>query len=103
MWELERLPEGTDRHALLLLADIQTQDAEEMKRFQDETVPDLQETARSLSRVETFAVSCGDIMYDRLELFPEYERGAARVPVPFFQAVGNLPLRPPAPLRYSGS
>lgn len=89
VWDLEPLPEGTKRHAMLLLADIQTQDAPEMKRFQDETVPDLQETVRALSDAETFAVSCGDIMYDRLELFPEYERGAARTGVPFFQAVGN--------------
>src|SRR5512145_2123695 len=60
-----------------------------MKRFQDETVPDLQETARSLSGTETFAVACGDIMYDHLELFPEYERGAARTGIPYFQVVGN--------------
>ena len=89
VWDLERLPEKTDRHAFLLLADIQTQDAEEMKRFQEETVPDLQATVRGLAGVETFAVSCGDIMYDHLELFPDYERGASRVPVPFFPAVGN--------------
>jgi len=96
VWDLERAPERSDRHALLVLADIQTQDAEEMKRFQEETVPDLQETTRSLSGVETFAVACGDIMYDHLDLFPDYERGTTRVPLPFLQVVGNHDLDRPA-------
>jgi hypothetical protein len=89
LWELQRVPDVSDRHAVLLLADVQTRDAVEMKRFQDETVPDLQETVRSLAGTETFAVACGDIMYDQLELFPEYERGAARTGIPHFQVVGN--------------
>ncbi len=76
-------------HALLLLADIQTLDEEDLRRFHEETVPDVQATVRALGDVPAFGVSCGDIMYDRLELYPEYERGVSRMGVPFFQVVGN--------------
>jgi len=76
-------------HALLLLADIQTLDAEDVRRFHETTVPDVQATVRALGDIPAFGVSCGDIMYDRLELYPEYERGVSRMGIPFFQVVGN--------------
>jgi hypothetical protein len=82
-------PSTDDRHALLLLADIQTQNEREMGRFHAESVPDVQATVRELGTVPAFGVSCGDIMYDHLELYPEYERGVSRIGIPFFQVVGN--------------
>jgi hypothetical protein len=82
-------PSTDDRHALLLLADIQTQNEREMGRFHAESVPDVQATVRELGTVPAFGVSCGDIMYDHLELYPEYERGVSRMGIPFFQVVGN--------------
>lgn len=88
-WDLVPLDAPDDRHALLLLADPQTQDEEEMALFHSQTVPDVVETVRGLGGVETVAVACGDIMYDDLALYPEYERGVARMGVPFFQVVGN--------------
>ena len=78
-----------DRHALVLLADIQTQDEREMGLFHAETVPDVQATVRELGSVPAFGVSCGDIMYDHLELYPDYERGVSRMGIPFFQVIGN--------------
>jgi hypothetical protein len=88
-FELERLPFGDDRHTTLLLADIQTEDAFEMGRFHAETVVDVQATAAAAGEREVIGISCGDIMFDDLALFPEYERGVARMGVPFFQVVGN--------------
>jgi len=38
---------------------------------------------------EVFGVSCGDIMFDRLELFPDYEAAVAESGIPFFQVLGN--------------
>ncbi|MFO7587851.1 MAG: calcineurin-like phosphoesterase family protein [Gemmatimonadota bacterium] len=76
-------------HALLLLADIQTQDLEEVRLFHETTVPDVQATVRALGDIPAFGVSCGDIMYDRLDLYPEYERGVSRMGIPFFQVLGN--------------
>lgn len=76
-------------HRFLVLADTQTQDAREMGRLHAETVPDVVATLRGAADVPTFGVACGDIMYDDLSLYPEYERAAARMGVPFVQVVGN--------------
>jgi hypothetical protein len=85
---LERLEGGDLRHAFLLLADTQTQNAFEVGRLHAETVPDLRETIRALGR-PAFGIACGDIMFDDLSLYPEYERAVSSAAVPFFQVVGN--------------
>lgn len=86
-----------DAHAFLLLADTQTQNAMEMGLLHAETVPDVQATVRALGDLPAFGVACGDIMYDDLALYPEYERAVAAMGVPFFQVVGNHDLDLKAP------
>jgi hypothetical protein len=88
LFPLEPLAEPEDRHAFLVLADPQTQDAYEMGRFHAETVPDVRETVAGLG-LPTFGVGCGDIMYDDLTLYPEYERAVQAMGIPFAQVVGN--------------
>ena len=77
------------RHRLLLLADPQTQNRFETGRLHAETVPDVAATVRAGGGVPTFGVACGDIMYDDLALYPEWERAVARMGVPFVQVAGN--------------
>ena len=96
-FELERLPDGDERHAVLLLADVQTQDAEEMRWFHEQTVPDVRDTVADMGERPVIGISGGDIMYDDLSLFPEYERGVERMGIPFFQVVGNHDLDVDAP------
>jgi hypothetical protein len=87
-FDLVPLRDGSDRHAFVVLADPQTQNAFEMARFHEEIVPDVTRSVADLG-VPTFGVGCGDIMYDDLSLYPEYERAVRRMGVPFFQVVGN--------------
>ena len=89
LFELERLERSDDSHTMLLVPDPQTQNRWEMDKLHTLSVPDLQATIRSLGDREVFGVACGDIMYDDLSLYPEYERAVQRVGVPFFQVVGN--------------
>jgi len=86
---LEPLPDGDADHAFLLLADTQTQNAFEMDRLHAETVPDVRATVRALGDVPVFGVACGDIMYDDLALFPDYERAVRAMGIPFVQVLGN--------------
>lgn len=89
VFELERLRRPDDRHNLLLLADPQTEDELEMQWFHERSVPDVRGLLQQLDDVETFGIACGDIMWDNLEFYPEYERGVSRMDIPFFQVVGN--------------
>ncbi|MDH5643604.1 MAG: calcineurin-like phosphoesterase C-terminal domain-containing protein, partial [Gemmatimonadota bacterium] len=89
VFQLDRLDQGDESHSFLVLADPQTHDSQEMGQFHSETVPDVRETVRSLDAAEVFGIACGDIMYDDLSLYPEYERAVREMGVPFFQVVGN--------------
>ena len=88
-FQLQPLEVSDHRHAALVLPDPQTEDAQEMRWLHEQTVPDVRETLRQMGDVEVFGVACGDIMFDKLELFPDYERAVSRMGVPFFQVVGN--------------
>ncbi len=86
---LDRAAADDSEHAFLLLADPQTQNRFEMERMHAETVPHVTGTVNGLTTGQTFAVACGDIMFDDLTLYPEYERAAKRMGIPCFQVVGN--------------
>lgn len=88
-FELEPLERSDADHTLLLLADPQTQTTEETGWMHEQTVPDVMRTVQQLGGREVFGIADGDIMYDDLDLYPEYERAVARMGVPFFQVVGN--------------
>lgn len=89
VFDLERLEESDESHAVFLLADIQAEDRQEMDWFHQQTVPDVTETHRALGHPEAFGIACGDIMFDHLGLFPDYEEGVSRMGLPFFQVAGN--------------
>jgi hypothetical protein len=79
---------AADTHGFFVLADPQTQNAFEMARFHAETVPDVLQTRSGLTH-PTFGIGCGDLMFDDLSLYPEYERAVTRMGMPFVQVVGN--------------
>jgi hypothetical protein len=89
VFDLERLPVGDDAHTLFLLPDVQTQSSWEMERFHEQSVPDVARAAAALGDRHAFGIACGDIMFDDLSMYPDYERGVERMGVPFFQVVGN--------------
>lgn len=88
-FDIAQLAVSDARHAFFQLADPQTLDDADMTRFRRETVPDVYAMARSLDSQPMFGVACGDIMYDRLEYFPDYEKGVKDMGLPFFQVIGN--------------
>ncbi|UCG87753.1 MAG: calcineurin-like phosphoesterase C-terminal domain-containing protein [Gemmatimonadota bacterium] len=88
-FDLDRLDRSDENHCVFLLADIQTEDMDEMAWCHEQTVPDIHNVVQSLDGTPAFGISCGDIMFDNLDLYPEYERAVSRTGIPFFQVVGN--------------
>lgn len=76
-------------HTFFALGDPQMLDAEDVKRFQAETIPDINNHKLLYRDTGLFAVSCGDIMFDRLEHYPGYIQGVKETGIPFFQVAGN--------------
>jgi hypothetical protein len=102
-FDLERLPASDDSHTMLLLADIQVEDAAEMRKYFDETIPDIEQTVRALDGEHHFSIACGDIVFDALDLFDDYERATQRLAMPAFQVVGNHDLDKDGPTDESSS
>lgn len=88
-FELAPREDSGERHTMLALADVQTEDAADVALFHGDTVPDIRSWLAAHDGTPVFGVAVGDIMWDNLELYPEYERGVREVGVPFFQVVGN--------------
>jgi predicted phosphodiesterase len=76
-------------HSLLVLADPQTEVKYETDLLHAETVPDVVQTVQRLGERAVVGIACGDIMFDNLDLYPEYERAVQRMGVPFYQVIGN--------------
>jgi hypothetical protein len=86
---LHRVAGDPARHAMFLLADPQVQHAEDIARLHAESVPDLRASVRRLADRHPFGVGCGDIMYDNLEFFGEWEAALREAALPGFQVLGN--------------
>jgi hypothetical protein len=84
-----RGPAGGASHAFLAVGDTQTQTRFEMARLHAESVPDMRRTVEHLGGRAAFGLAVGDIMFDDLSLYPDYEEAVRKVGLPFFQAVGN--------------
>lgn len=81
---------GEDRaHAMVLLADTQTKTRADTDTLHAESVPAVLEAVRGVGETPVFGVTCGDIMWDDLTLYPEYERAVTRMGIPFYQVIGN--------------
>ncbi|MCZ7602552.1 MAG: calcineurin-like phosphoesterase family protein [Melioribacteraceae bacterium] len=87
-FELEKSVDDTE-HSFILFADPQTEDEEDMQKFHNETIPDLQKLLKDENLKNVFGLSDGDIMYDQLELYPKYEEAVKKMGIPFFQVLGN--------------
>ncbi|MEE8584914.1 MAG: metallophosphoesterase N-terminal domain-containing protein, partial [Acidobacteriota bacterium] len=86
---LQRLNGSDEEHCFYQLADPQTENLRDMQLFQSQTVPEIEKLAAANPSGCQFGFTCGDIMFDDLELYPEYEKGVRQMSVPFFQVVGN--------------
>lgn len=92
---------GSDDYVLLATADIQIDNADRMMVPQSSLtscrnsfVPDFQKTVAELGGRKVYAVSVGDMIFDKNMYlhgfgFPEYRSLIGEFGVPFFHAIGN--------------
>jgi hypothetical protein len=89
VFDLAKSASADRKHAFFVLADPQMLDMEDMGTLGATTVPDVIATARALSGRRVFGVGCGDLVFDSLQLLPEYEKAVKQMGIPFFQVLGN--------------
>lgn len=87
---LEPLSQDDTRHNFVVWADpqiISEADAEELKT---KSAPDLRDLVASYPKGTLFhGIGCGDLVWDKFELFEDYKQAIATAGIPFFQVIGN--------------
>ena len=88
-FELELLPGGKQtKFTILALADPQVYDTADVERFKAETIPDVNEFAKSV--VNPYAITLGDITGRNLSAYwTNMKRAMANCDVVFMQSMGN--------------
>ena len=89
LFQLQKNEVSDDKHSLLLLADPQIQNEYEAGELLKTSTPDFIKTIKKLNDPNTFGVGCGDLVYDRLHLFEDYNKAIKATEIPFFQVIGN--------------
>lgn len=81
----------SNKWTLLCVGDPQTSNLENIERFKTETLADIDRTVKTLQNAgETvYAITLGDIVHDRFELYPTMKSAMSNRLVPFFQVLGN--------------
>lgn len=85
----KRAPQD-DRFYFIAISDPQVRDAREMKRWRQETVPDLCEVIDSLKQSrQVIGMTLGDLVFDNMTLYDEYKTSVKNTGATFFQCIGN--------------
>jgi len=90
-FNLQKLPFGGERFALLATADPQTKTIEHFNRFEEQSIPDLNGTIADFQKkkVNAIGIALGDIAWDELSLFQNYKEAVAGLNIPFYPVIGN--------------
>lgn len=72
---------------LFAVADPQCRNLNELSRYKNETLKDIEETVKKYKNA--YAVTLGDIIFDTPELWSEMKQAMSNRSLPFFQAIGN--------------
>lgn len=87
---LEKRKSADDKFYYIAVSDPQVKNEVQLKRWKQETVPDLIETISRLKRShEVIGVTLGDLVYDNMPLFDAYKTSLKNTGSTFFQCIGN--------------
>jgi len=88
-FKIQKSTKSQQKHAFILWADPQILDMEEFDLLED-VVKDVSKTiAEFPADIPVHAISAGDNVFDRLNLFDKYKQVIASLKVPFYQVIGN--------------
>lgn len=87
---LQKLQLDDDRHHFVVWADTQMISKNDCEQLKKESVPDLQALVQSYGTGTLFhGIGCGDLVWDKFDLFADYKEAIAMTGIPFFNVIGN--------------
>ncbi len=87
---LEKLAIDDKQHYFVVWADTQMFSEKDVELLKAQSVPDLKELVASYPANSLFhGIGCGDLVWDKFELFKGYKEAIAATGVTFFNVIGN--------------
>ena len=89
-FDLVRLDRDDQEHQFVIWADPQVKNADDVEKMMTQSVPDVQQfVAAAGAGALLHGITVGDIVWDELQLFADYNKAVEKMGIPFFQCLGN--------------
>lgn len=89
-FDLIRLDKDDAEHQFIIWADPQVKNQKDVEKMMAQSVPDVQKfVAAAGSGALLHGITVGDIVWDELQLFSDYNTAVEKMGIPFFQCIGN--------------
>jgi C terminal of Calcineurin-like phosphoesterase/N terminal of Calcineurin-like phosphoesterase/Calcineurin-like phosphoesterase len=90
VFDLVPLGQDDSEHQFIIWADPQVKNEKDVQKMMDESVPDVQKlVAAAGTSALLHGITVGDIVWDELKLFADYDKAVGKMGIPFFQCLGN--------------
>jgi hypothetical protein len=89
IFDLVPLDKNDDEHQFIIWADPQVANAKDVEKMMTQSVPDVQKLVAAANGALMHGITVGDIVWDKLELFADYDKAVGQMGIPFFQCLGN--------------
>lgn len=88
-FDLQPMKGDANRFAMITMADTQLDTASDVHRLMSETLPDMQETLKQYTDVQTAGILLGDISWDVYVQNEAYKEFARQLNIPIYPVIGN--------------
>ncbi len=89
-FSLEQLNSPDKKHCFVVWADTQMISQKDVELLQTQSVPDLQKLLAGYPEGTLFhGIGCGDLVWDKFELYDGYKKAIESTGVTFFNVIGN--------------
>jgi hypothetical protein len=89
-FELIPLTKNDDEHQFIIWADPQVKNDKDVEKMMMQSVPDTKKIiAAAGADALIHGITVGDIVWDELQLFADYDKAVGEMGIPFFQCLGN--------------
>jgi len=89
-FNLEKLKTDDSKHNFIVWADPQIRSEKDAEVLKSRSAPDLRDLVKSYATGTLFhGIGCGDLVWDRFELFDDYRQAVEIANIPFFNLIGN--------------
>jgi hypothetical protein len=88
-FNLVPLKKNDSKHTFIVWADPQVRNKRDVEQMMAQSVPDTRQTVAGLGDQLVHGIGVGDLAWDNLEFFNDYNKAVAQIGIPFFQGLGN--------------